>query len=190
MKCLICNRFSLSLFCLTCQEEHLKPTVTKRILSDGLEVFSFYKYSEIQDFIKTKHTYHGQKIYKALAKNSFCNFAKDFFYEKKVYALPVDDKLTSNYSHTAILAHALNSKNIKPLFKKLRAKNTVSYSTKTLEFRLKNPRDFDYTFKKNIDVILVDDIVTTGTTLSEAKALLQNHDVNVLFALTLADARQ
>jgi competence protein ComFC len=55
---------------------------------------------------------------------------------------------------------------------------------------LDNPRDFKYTFKKNINAILIDDIVTTGTTLCEAYSILKKNNINVLFALTLADARQ
>ena len=38
-------------------------------------------------------------------------------------------------------------------------------------------------------VILVDDIVTTGTTILEARDTLQKVGVDVLFALVLADAR-
>jgi len=155
-----------------------------------LTVYSFYPYTQVERFIKTKHTYRGSKIYKILAKNSFGSFAKDFTYKDKVFALPVDDKIKDNYSHTAILAQALRSKFIKPIFGKLRAKNSVSYSTKSLEFRLKNPRDFDYEFKSDVEVILVDDVITTGSTLSEAYSLLKKSGVQVLFALTLADARQ
>ena len=44
--------------------------------------------------------------------------------------------------------------------------------------------------KENIDVILIDDIVTTGSTLEEAHDALKKHDVNVLFALVLADAKE
>ena len=38
-------------------------------------------------------------------------------------------------------------------------------------------------------VILVDDIVTTGTTILEARDTLQKAGVDVLFALVLADAK-
>jgi len=66
------------------------------------------------------------------------------------------------------------------------ARNLESYSGKTLQFRLENPRDFVYKGKKEVEVILVDDIVTTGTTLQEAAKVLKQNGVNVLFALTLA----
>jgi len=41
----------------------------------------------------------------------------------------------------------------------------------------------------NIEVILVDDIVTTGLTLQEAETILNKNGIVVLFALTLADAK-
>ena len=69
------------------------------------------------------------------------------------------------------------------------ANNKVSYSAQSLDYRLANPRDFVYKGKQGMDAILVDDIVTTGTTLSEARAVLQKSGIDVLFALTLADAR-
>jgi competence protein ComFC len=140
-------------------------------------------------FLKTKHTHIGEAVYKILVKNAFTEFSKEFKFSDKVYAIPIDDDTNSGYSHTAILANALKSKNIKPIYSKLRAKNQITYSGKSLEYRLKNRREFHYSYRSNIDVILVDDIVTTTTTLNEAKNRLLKASVNPLFALTLADAR-
>ncbi len=78
----------------------------------------------------------------------------------------------------------------KKFFSTLHASSDVKYAGKSLEFRLNNPRNFKYTGPKNIDVVLVDDIVTTGSTLKEAKEVLKNHNVNVLFSLVLADLRE
>ncbi|HIO91027.1 MAG TPA: ComF family protein [Campylobacterales bacterium] len=189
LKCIFCDNYSLSIVCKSRQSSYFTPSLTTRTLSCGLKVNSFYNYSDIDRFIKTKHTYHGSKFYNFLARNSFLNFSKNFEFPSVVYALPIDDKLSKDYSHTAILAKQLKSKSIKPIYNALRAKNSLSYSNQTLDFRLSNPRNFNYTFKENIDVILVDDIVTTGTTLSEAYSVLKSRNVNVLFALTLADAR-
>ncbi len=58
-----------------------------------------------------------------------------------------------------------------------------------LDFRLDNPRGFVYNGLSDIDVILVDDIITTGLTIQEAKEKLEDNGVRVLFAITLADAR-
>jgi len=75
------------------------------------------------------------------------------------------------------------------LYSTLHSTSNVKYAGKSLEFRLNNPRKFEYKGKKNIDVVLVDDIVTTGTTLKEAKQVLKRAGVNVLFSVVLADLR-
>ncbi len=189
MYCLLCNSLSFSLICKNCREEFLTPKITKRILSNGLEVYSFYKYKYIEKLILTKHKFVGYFLYNIMAKESFKKFADTFFLEKPIYSIAIDDNIKSGYSHAAILNKALKSNSIKPLFSKLRAANQVNYSGKTLSFREANPRKFKYTFKEDIDAVLVDDIITTGTTLKEADILLKKYKVNVLFALTLADAR-
>jgi competence protein ComFC len=123
-----------------------------------------------------------------LAKNSLKKFALEFNYEHVITSIAVDDHVKSGYSHTAILNKALKSKSINPLFSKLRAKNRVSYSGKSREFRLMNPREFKLKDFKGDDVILVDDIITTGSTLTQAIQTTCNANKSVLFCLTLADA--
>ena len=186
---MLCENFSLSHICPTCQDLYLKPTIYKRKLSNNIEVISFYKYSEIKKFLHTKHTNIGFYIYNILAKNSFAKFAKEFEFAHAITSIAIDDNIKSGYSHTAILNKALKSKSIKPLFNKLRAKNDISYSGKTKEFRLLNPRDFEIKEFKGSEIILVDDIITTGTTLTQAIQVAQSNKKEVLFCLTLADAR-
>ena len=41
-----------------------------------------------------------------------------------------------------------------------------------------------------MSVVLIDDIVTTETTLQEAQKVLEKGGVNVLFALVLANAKE
>ncbi len=190
MKCIICKTYSIKIICVKCQKTFLTPQLSTRILSDGFKIFSFYFYDDIADLLKTKHTYIGSSVYAILAKNAFRFFIDDLFTKEMIYAIPIDDHIINGYSHTAILAKALKSKNIKPVFNSLRAKNNITYSGKTLEYRLKNPREFEYTFKSEIDAILIDDIVTSTTTINEAKNTLLKAGVNPIFALTLADARE
>ena len=188
MRCISCHKLSMATFCQQCQDRLLKPTVTKRTIN-GLDVYSFFKYQHIQDLLLTKHTPQGFKIYKALAKLSFKLFIDNFIEKdpREVYVLGIDENIKSGYSHVALLTHEMSHKHVKVLHGKLMARNLVNYSGKKLQYRLENPRDFDYTGFKDIEVILVDDIITTGTTLKEAKQVLEKHGVKVLFALTLAD---
>ncbi|RUM70834.1 MAG: ComF family protein [Sulfurovum sp.] len=190
MRCLSCHRLSWLTFCASCQEKLLKPTITKRTIN-GLDVYSFFRYQHIEDLLLTKHTAQGFNIYKALAQLSFKPFIENFMKNNrdKIYVLGVDENVKSSYSHVALLTHAMRGKNVKILHAKLMANNSVKYAGKSLQFRLENPREFHYSGVKNIEVILVDDIITTGTTLNEAKEILEKNGVEVLFALTLADVK-
>ena len=190
MKCLVCENFSLTHICPSCQDLFLSPSLYRRKLSNGVEVLSFYKYDEIKKFLFTKHTDLGYYIYKILASNSFTKFAQEYSNDISAVSIGIDESVKSGYSHTAILNKHLKSKHITPLYNKLIAKNDVSYSGKSKEFRIMNPRNFalnDFTQK---DVILVDDIITTGATLTEASNLLLKQKKEILFCLTLTDVRQ
>ena len=188
MKCILCENFSFSHICNKCQKNFLQPSISKRKLSNGIEVISFYKYKEIKDLLHTKHTDIGFYIYNILAQNYLKKFASEFKYDKKLVSIPIDDNVQNGYSHTAILNKHLKSKYIKPIFNTIRLKNKISYSGKTKIFRQKNPRVFQINDFKEDHVILVDDIVTTGYTLSNAISQLKRHRKNVLVCLALADA--
>jgi len=187
MKCLLCESFSLTHICKNCQKTFLSPSLYTRILPDGTKVFSFYRYEEIKPLLFTKHTDLGFYIYTILAKNSFQKFAQEFHTKEKYVSLAIDDIPKSGYSHTAILNKALKTYNIKPLYNIIRAQNTISYSGKSKKFREENPRDFYIKKFKHAELILVDDIITTGTTLQQAVQLLTQGGKNVAFCLTLCD---
>ncbi len=183
----MCENLSLTHICKHCQTTFLKPSLYKRQLENGIEVFSFYKYNEIKELLHTKHTDIGFYIYKILAINSLKLFAESFEFTQKLAAICIDDTVKSGYSHTAILNETLKSRLIKPYYHKLRARNRVSYSGKDRTFRLHNPRDFKFNKFKEKELILVDDIITTGSTLTQAINLLQEQNKEVLFCLTLCD---
>ena len=187
MRCLSCHKLSISTFCKACKLKLLTPTVTKQSLN-GLDVYSFFKYENIQDLLLTKYTSQGFKVYRALAKLSFKPFIQKFMAldNRTLYVMGIDENVKGGYSHVAQLTHALSHQNVNILHAKLMAMNRVKYAGKSLEFRLENPRAFECIGFKNMDVILIDDIITTGTTLKEAEKVLNKNGINVLFALTLA----
>jgi competence protein ComFC len=184
----MCETLSLSHICTNCQKTFLSPSIYKRKIENDIEVISFYKYSEIKDLLHTKHTDLGYYIYSILAKNSLKKFAYEFDYPETLTSIAVDDYISGGYSHTAILNRALKSRCITPLFNKLRAKNRVSYSGKSREFRILNPRKFEVKKFDAKSVILVDDIITTNLTLTQAVKAMQKERKEVIFCLTLADA--
>lgn len=184
----MCENLSLTHICLTCQDTFLIPSIYRRKILNNIEVISFYKYSDIKDFLHSKHTDLGYYIYSILAKKSFKKFADEFKFENTTTSIAIDDNIQSGYSHTAILNKNLKSKYINPKYNKLRAKNRITYSGKSKEFRLLNPREFELKDFDEKDVILVDDIITTGFTLTQAIQAMKKCNKNVLFCLTLADA--
>ena len=191
MRCLSCHKLSIQTFCDVCQKKLLQPSISKRRIG-SLDVYSFFKYQNIEDLLLTKHTSQGFIVYKALAQMTFKPFIKKFLEEdnRLVYVIGIDENIKSGYSHVALLTHEMRAKKSKILHAKLQATNKVNYSGKSLNFRLTNPRGFIYTGVSDIEVILVDDIITTGTTLKEAKYVLEEAGVTVLFSLTLADANR
>jgi len=184
----MCENLSLTHICNSCQETFLAPSIYKRKLLNNIEVISFYKYSEIKKLLHTKHTDLGFYIYSILAQNSFAKFADNFEFSNLITSIAIDDNILSGYSHTALLNRELKNKYIRPQYNKLRAKNRVSYSGKSREFRLLNPRDFELKNFKESELILIDDIITTGSTLTQAIQTLNRDNKEVLFCLTLADA--
>ncbi len=190
MRCLACHKLSWQTFCKPCQDKLLQPSISKRKIG-SLEVYSFFKYKNIEDLLLTKHTSQGYIIYRALAKQTFRPFIKNFITEdsRPIYIIGVDESVKNGYSHVSLLTKELNYRESKTLYYRLIATNPIKYAGKNLQFRLENPRNFQYRGEKDIEVILVDDIITTGTTLQEASRVLQQNQVKVLFALTLADAK-
>ncbi|BBG66422.1 possible purine/pyrimidine phosphoribosyltransferase [Hydrogenimonas sp.] len=170
--------------CRECRNLCLAPKPKVRRLGSGLDVISFYSYDELEPFLLTKHHPQGWLVYKILAEDTFAIIEKA---EGNSFVIPVDDDSSGGYSHTAVLAKSLKRKGYRPLWGGLRARNRLSYSGQPLSFRLQNSREFRYNGPKGIEAVLVDDIVTTGLTLQEAHAVLQNNDVTVICAFVLAD---
>ncbi len=188
MKCLLCKRHSFFHICKACQREYLQPSLTRRKLGGGVEVLSFYRYAQIKELLHTKHTDLGYHIYTILARNSFAKFAQKFTYEREIAVLGIDERPKGLYSHTAILAKHCKSHRLAPQHTRLIAKNEISYSGRSKAFRLQNPRDFRLKFFPHKECILVDDLITTGTTISEAVTALAQAGKETILCLTLADA--
>ena len=140
----------------------------------------------------TKYYPEGYRVFKYFGKYHIAPFLRAFAkgLERPAKIIAIDERVDRGYSHTALLAHYGSVKNIKALHGVLVAKNYVSYAGKSLKFRLNNPRNFQYRGSSGIEAILVDDIITTGSTLLEAYEVLSRSGVNVLFALTIADAKE
>jgi len=188
MKCLLCNKYSFLHICKRCQYNFLTPSIYHHRV-DKIEIISFYKYDDIRDLIHTKYSNLGYNIYRILAALSFKKFANTFTFSSKISSIAIDDKVDKNYSHSAILNQKLKSKYIKPQYNTLIANSNIKYANKHYDFKVKNPRNFIYSGKNNIDAILVDDIITDGFTIKEAKQALDKRGVNTLFGVVLCHTK-
>lgn len=189
MRCFTCQSLSFQAICKDCQENFLTSSFYKRELEKDFYVYSFYKFDEIKELINTKYQFYGDRVFKILSKLSLQKFASNFSFTNQVCAIPIDDHTFHQFSQTAILTKSLQSHFIQPVFNTLKATNRVKYAGRDLEFRKKNRRKFVYKGKENIQVILIDDLVTTGLTILEAKECLEKNGCEVLFALTLSDVK-
>ena len=191
MRCYACSKLSFKIICKICIDQLFTVKMSTRKVGT-LDVISFYKYSALESLLHSKHKPEGYRIYKALAQMTMKPFIEEFVESdpRDIYIVGIDEYVKSGYAHVALLSRSLKTKSSTPLHSSLMAQNRVNYSGKSLRFRLENPRDFIYSGKSGIDVILVDDIITTGITLQEAQKVLMENGVNVLFALTLADVEE
>lgn len=187
MRCISCEKLSLNIICNRCQQEYLNPGFYKREITKDFYLFSFFEYDSIKELLNSKYYDFGDKIYKILAILSFKKFSENLSYDTHLYSVGIDTNKYTNFSHTAILSKELNSKQITPIYDKLQATNHIKYAGKSLEFRQNNPRNFKVRDLQNKDLIIVDDIVTTGTTIVEAKKTLESHSNKVHFTMALSD---
>jgi len=188
LRCLLCESWSRFHICGRCRTEQLSPSFYTRKIAGKIPVHSFYKYDEIEPLLLTKHTDLGYHVYKTLASVAFGAYAKTFTADEAVAVVGVDDHVRHGYSHTALLARAMKSAKLTPRFSVLRDRSGHHYSGKDFQYRLTHPRAFELKAFPEKNVILVDDILTTGLTLTQAAETLAMEGKEVLFCLTLADA--
>ena len=188
MRCVACQRWSWSHLCLACQERYLTPSLYQRQV-EGVAVRSFFAYSDIEPLLQHKHTLLGYHLYRIMARRALAPLVRAWSYPEPVAVIGIDDHVRHGYSHSAILTHALRAPSLIPHYGILRARSTYTYAGKSLYERLSHPRDFAYAPLAQEKVILIDDIITTGTTIREAITTLRAHAHEPILALTLADAR-
>ena len=187
MKCLLCESLSYSHICHICEIKFLTPSISQRVIFSNIKVISFYSYEDIAKLLHTKHLDIGYYIFNILAKNSFKEFAKTYKANQKCVSIAIGEKLKESYSHTEVLNKNLKSKYIQPLYQKLLNQSNIKYSGLSFQDRLLNLRDFKLKSFKQKDVILIDDIITSGLTIIQAVNTLRKNGKNILFVLCLAD---
>lgn len=186
MKCLLCGNWNFKAILCSCCVPKLSLGVR---LVDEISVYSFYAFSEIEFLMHYKYLPIGSRIFALLSQRASQYFLRHIHFNNEAFGIGIDDCIDRGYSHTGVMLRAFKSSGIKPIYGALKAKNPVSYAGKSLQFRLSNPKSFQ-TKLRGRRIILFDDVITTGTTLKEAKQCLQSQENEILFALTLCDARR
>ncbi|GHS87894.1 hypothetical protein FACS189487_04930 [Campylobacterota bacterium] len=187
MRCLLCSAFSWRLICKNCEAKI--ETIPKAHNLQELKVISFYDFDDIEPLLHAKYRPFGSYILKNLALKSFRKFFSALELENPAALVPIDDRISTWYSHTAILAKFGAGGVVRARFGVLRARSHDRYAGQTLAFRKSHPRRFVVKSFIEKNAILIDDIMTTGTTLLEAAAALENSGKIVLFAVVLSRAK-
>lgn len=193
MKCVLCEGFSLAVFCKKCYQNLLHISPSSREI-DGFKIYTFYHFSDVDFLLRAKYYAIGSRVYRALARRAneyFSHHFSDTISALKqdlgeIFSAGIDCRPKNGYSHVACILREFR-RNFHPLFGELRAQNPVQYAGQSLAFRLANKKNYRYDAgAKNL--VIFDDIITTGTSILEARDIVQNAGSNVLFAVALCDA--
>ena len=141
-------------------------------------------------YLSSLNEFLGDLLYECLAQNESFNrvlkSSKDWIF----VPIPLHPSRfrKRGYNHAEILAKELGKKfNLKTVDLLKRIKDTKSqYGLKLLQ-RKKNIKEaFISSDAKNLNIFLVDDIVTTGSTLLEASKVLKREGAEKVYGITLA----
>ncbi|MDR2153278.1 MAG: ComF family protein [Helicobacteraceae bacterium] len=187
MRCLLCAKLSLSFICRECREAiEVNPRLHN--LRD-LRAITFYDYDDIAPLTNAKYYPFGSFALKQLAIKAFKPFFSELKLDNKAALIPIDDRVGAWYSHSAVLAKFGAAGIVTPRFGRLRARSKDKYAGQTLAFRQSRPRRFVFKDFEERDAILLDDLITTGTTLLEAGETLEKNGKTALFAVALTRAQ-
>lgn len=190
-KCKICSypfEFQgLELICAKCLTQ--KPSFDK--------VISIFRYNDILKKVVKSLKYHEQTlIAKKLSKLLIARSQNEINNSDIVVPVPLHIKrLRKRKFNQAILLAKSLVKNQKIIFFPdllIRTKNTkpqVELRKKERETNLKGAFALNIKYQSPIkgkNILLVDDVVTTGTTLEECAAILKKHGAKRVIAITIA----
>lgn len=159
---------------------------------------SIYMYEGLIKECIYKFKYYNKPYFYRFFGNSMIKYMKDNNYNDFNFILAVplhSSKLRSRgYNQSELLAKYISEKLNIPYINGLkRIKKTLKQSSKSKEERKKNltnafiiRRSNNIELIKNNNVLLVDDVYTTGSTVNECTKVLLDYGVNKVFVLTIA----
>lgn len=172
-------------YCYVCkspsQDFFVHQSCKKYFPLDQVIVLTHYRQNEIKRFLRHGKYYGKYRIYDEIIRNNK-DFFRKYVTENNALLLPVPMHFLRRwkrwYNQTEKIAHALSSVLDIPVYNKIlyKKKYTKNQSHLSRSNRQINLSDSfwlrDSQLSKDITIYLVDDVVSTGSTLSEiAKAL-------------------
>ncbi len=197
--CIRCGRYlkDEDVICKNCFTGIKKEAIITENIPYIEKVFSIARYENLHDLIY-QLKYFGKKslgyklgvlLAECMANNNFVNF--DFIIPVPLH--PAKKRLRG-YNQSEIIAKAVSHYFKKELLNKIlvRRTNTKSQTNLTKIERVENVKNaFKVKNREKIrgkSILLIDDVITTGSTLSECARMLLQNGAGKIFASTLARA--
>lgn len=195
MICLVCNRPSIDgLTHPVCRGKYAIDGAFSAIAYKGVVKKLIYKF-KYKPFLADLTNCLTELFYESLIQNELFMKTIQQSSNKTIYLVPIPlhakRSRERGYNHAKLLAEGL-SKNLKLKLAEVlqRTKNTKSQFGLNLKDRKENLSNAFILNAQyeilNTNVFLVDDILTTGSTLLEAARILKRHGAKKVWGLTLA----
>lgn len=171
-------------YCLTCKEELFNFDYARAVLV----------YNEISAPIILKFKYNGHKWY----KYPIAHLLKDYYSQSDIVAncvtyVPMPEKRFKErgFNQAEEMAREFGKlTNIEVLDLLTRKEETIKQASLTAEERRKNIKGSFIAINKNQingkDILLIDDVMTTGSTVSECAKVLKENNARSVCVLTVA----
>ena len=194
--------FDVSMICLVCNKGSIDglthPGCKGRYTIDGAFAGVAYKGIVKKLIYKFKYKPYLADLQKTLVELFYESIIQQELFQKAyglkpaLVPIPLSGRRlrSRGYNHAKLLADGLSKKlGLKQLDILQRVRETKSQFGLTLKQRKENIKDafiLDKKFKTPTNIFLIDDILTTGSTLLEAARILKKNGAKMVWGLTLA----
>ena len=195
-RCLYCGKYG-KYICEYCYNKLNNEYIFRKVYNDYFDyiICSSYYIGDIKKKIHNFKFHEQSYLYKylieiCLLNNKICNFLKNFDLITYV-PMNYNKQLKRGYNQSELLAKELgkrlNIEVVKTLNKPLQFKVQSTLSEKERIDNVKNAFEFIGGDNiKNKNIILVDDIITTGSTIRTCSKILKNFQVKEICILAIA----
>ncbi len=190
--CYICRKEREPL-CVLCLQQRVKSIDTP---APYITSFYSYKDPQIKKIIHAIKYFHRRDLLAPFAKIIASEIKKNRNYTSYMLIpipMPKLRKLVRGHNHSETLANMIGEEVLLPVRSDLLLRNTSTSKKRQVTKnsraeRLKNQHDAFITNSKvkNLNIILIDDVTTTGATLYEARKILLVHGATSVMAITIA----